>query len=55
MAKPQEEKVSFIQRLKQIGTVFTFTAKQDRWFVPLVTAAVLIPLAVSVALFFVFS
>jgi hypothetical protein len=54
MAKPQEEKVSFIQRLKQIGTVFTFTAKQDRWFVPLVTAAVLIPLAVSVALFFVF-
>jgi hypothetical protein len=47
MAKPQE-KVSFGQRLKQIGTVFSFTAKQDKWFIPLVVAAVLIPLAVTV-------
>jgi hypothetical protein len=46
MAKPQE-KVSFGQRLKQIGMVFSFTAKQDRWFVPLVAAAVLIPLGLT--------
>jgi hypothetical protein len=48
MAKPQE-KVSFGQRLKQIGMVFSFTAKQDKWFVPLVVAAVLIPLAITAA------
>jgi Domain of unknown function (DUF4191) len=47
MAKPQE-KVSFFERLKQIGQVFSFTAKQDRWFVPLLAAAVLIPLALMV-------
>jgi hypothetical protein len=46
MAKPQE-KVSFVQRLKQIGQVFTFTAKQDKWFVPLLLAATLIPLALT--------
>lgn len=47
MAKPQE-KVSFGQRLKQIGMVFSFTAKRDRWFAPLAAAAVLIPLAITV-------
>lgn len=47
MAKPQE-KVSFGTRLKQIGQVFSFTAKQDKWFVPLLVAAVLIPLALTV-------
>jgi hypothetical protein len=47
MAKP-EEKVSFVDRLKQIGQVFAFTAKQDKWFVPLLMAAVLIPLALTV-------
>ncbi|MEV4759475.1 DUF4191 domain-containing protein [Micromonospora sp. NPDC049559] len=47
MAKPQE-KVSFGQRLKQIGMVFSFTAKQDRWFVPLAIVAVLVPLALAV-------
>ena len=46
MAKPQE-KVSFGERLKQIGQVFSFTAKQDKWFVPLLVAAVLIPLALT--------
>src|SRR3954447_4952438 len=49
MAKPQE-KVSFGARLKQIGQVFAFTAKQDKWFVPLVIGAVLIPVAVTVAM-----
>ncbi len=47
MAKPPE-KVSFVDRLKQIGQVFAFTAKQDKWFVPLLAAAVLIPLALTV-------
>jgi hypothetical protein len=47
MAKPQE-KVSFGTRLKQIGQVLSFTAKQDKWFVPLLIAAVLIPLALTV-------
>jgi hypothetical protein len=47
MAKP-EEKVSFGQRLKQIGMVFSFTAKRDKWFLPLVAGAVLIPLALTV-------
>jgi hypothetical protein len=49
MAKPQE-KVSFGERLKQIGQVFSFTAKQDKWFVPLLAVAVLIPLAITVLL-----
>jgi hypothetical protein len=47
MANPQE-KVSFGERLKQIGQVFSFTAKQDKWFVPLLAAAVLIPVALTV-------
>ncbi|MDY7085843.1 DUF4191 domain-containing protein [Paractinoplanes brasiliensis] len=53
MAKPQE-KVSFGTRLKQIGQVFSFTAKQDKWFVPLLLAAVLIPLALTVLLVILF-
>ena len=47
MANPQE-KVSFGERLKQIGQVFSFTAKQDKWFVPLLVAAVALPLALTV-------
>jgi hypothetical protein len=50
MAKPQE-KVAFRTRLKQIGQVFSFTAKRDKWFLPLVAAAVLIPLALTVVAF----
>lgn len=49
MAKGEQEKVGFFGRLKQIGMVFSFTAKQDKWFIPLVAAAALIPLAVTVA------
>ena len=49
MAKPQE-KASFGERLKQIGQVFSFTAKQDKWFVPLLAAAVLLPVALTVLL-----
>ncbi|HTJ32198.1 MAG TPA: DUF4191 domain-containing protein [Dactylosporangium sp.] len=52
MAKAQEpEKVSFFTRLKQIGMVFSFTAKRDKVFVPLVVTVVLVPLiAVGVAI-----
>jgi uncharacterized protein DUF4191 len=51
MAKAQEpEKVSFFTRLKQIGMVFSFTAKRDKLFVPLVLVVILVPLiAVGVA------
>jgi hypothetical protein len=38
------EKVSFWARLRQIGMVFSFTAKRDKLFIPLVIAAVLLPL-----------
>ena len=38
------EKVSFRQRLRQIGMVFSFTAKRDKLFLPLVIAAALVPL-----------
>jgi len=48
MAKPSQEKVGFVERLKQIGMVFRFTAKQDKWFVPLVVGAVLIPVLLTV-------
>jgi Domain of unknown function (DUF4191) len=45
MAKAtQPEKVSFRERLKQIGMVFSFTAKRDRLFVPLVITVVVVPL-----------
>ncbi|GID33025.1 membrane protein [Paractinoplanes brasiliensis] len=46
--------MSFGTRLKQIGQVFSFTAKQDKWFVPLLLAAVLIPLALTVLLVILF-
>jgi hypothetical protein len=45
MAKAQQpEKVSFRQRLKQIGMVFRFTAKRDKAFLPLAVVAALLPL-----------
>jgi hypothetical protein len=51
MAKAAEpEKTGFWQRLRTIGVAFTFTAKRDRLFVPLVAAAVLLPLIAAVVL-----
>jgi Domain of unknown function (DUF4191) len=45
MAKAQEpEKVGFFGRLKQIGMVFSFTAKRDKKFVPYVAVAVAVPI-----------
>lgn len=49
-AQAQEEKVGFFGRLKQIGLVFQFTAKQDKLFVPLVAAAVVVPIGLTVLL-----
>jgi uncharacterized protein DUF4191 len=45
MAKAPE-KVSFRDRLKQIGMVFSFTAKRDKLFLPLAIVAALVPLVV---------
>jgi Domain of unknown function (DUF4191) len=51
MAKAQEpEKVGFFGRFKQIGMVFSFTAKRDRLFIPLVLVGVIVPLAVTIVL-----
>ncbi len=41
------EKVSFGQRLKQIGMVFSFTAKRDKKFIPLTVLAAAVPLAAA--------
>jgi hypothetical protein len=52
MAKAQEpEKVSVWGRFKQIGTVFSFTAKRDRLFVPLVAVVVVVPLVAALVAF----
>jgi Domain of unknown function (DUF4191) len=49
MAKAQQpEKVGFIGRFKQIGMVFAFTAKRDKLFVPLVSAAVAVAVGLTV-------
>jgi hypothetical protein len=41
MAKAQQtQKVGFRERLRQIGMVFSFTAKRDKLFVPLVIVGV---------------
>jgi hypothetical protein len=48
MAQQEQEKVGFVGRLKQIGMVFKFTAKRDRWFLPLGAAALLVPLALTI-------
>src|SRR5690242_2289688 len=50
MAKAAPEKVGFGTRLKQIGMVFSFTAKRDRLFLPLVGAAVALPVIAVVIL-----
>jgi hypothetical protein len=53
MAKAAEpEKIGFIGRIKQIGMVFSFTAKRDKLFIPLVAGATLIAVGITVALFF---
>ena len=51
MAKAAPEKVSFGTRLKQIGMVVGFTAKRDKWFIPLTAIAVVIPVIGALVLF----
>jgi hypothetical protein len=56
MAKAQQpEKVGIIGRIKQIWMVFTFTAKRDKLFIPLVAASTLIAIAITVVLVIVLS
>src|SRR3954451_12010425 len=43
-------KVKFRDRLKQIWTVFTFTAKHDKLFVPLAVVGTVIPLGIGLTL-----
>jgi hypothetical protein len=51
MAKEQEpEKVGFFGRIKQIGMVFSITAKRDKWFIPLVAAVSAVAIALTVVL-----
>ena len=44
------QKVKFRDRIKQIGMVFSFTAKRDRLFIPLVLVGVIVPLAAGIVL-----
>jgi hypothetical protein len=44
------QKVKFRDRIKQIGMVFSFTAKRDRLFIPLVLVGIIVPLAVGIVL-----
>jgi hypothetical protein len=44
------EKVSFRQRLQQIWQIFSYTAKRDRLFLPLVITAFLLPLIAGTVL-----
>jgi len=44
----QPEKTSFRERLKQIGMAFSYTAKRDKLFLPLVILAVGVPLGLTV-------
>src|SRR3954462_5663411 len=45
MAKAQQpNKVPFRERINQIRTAFTFTARHDKLFLPLLAVAVLVPL-----------
>jgi hypothetical protein len=48
MATP--EKVSFRERIRQIGLAFSMTRKQDKLLVPLMLAAFLVPVAVAVVI-----
>ncbi len=53
MAKAADEKASFGTRLKQIGMVFSFTAKRDKLFLPLVVLAAAVPIIAAVVLLLV--
>jgi Domain of unknown function (DUF4191) len=48
MAKATDERPGFLATLKQLPLVFRFTAKRDKWFIPIVAAAVVVALAITV-------
>lgn len=49
MAKAQQpQKVGLRERVRQIGMVFSFTAKRDKLFIPLVAVAAGVPLVLAV-------
>jgi hypothetical protein len=50
MAKEQPEKPSFLQGLKQLPMAIKFTAKRDKWFVPLALVAVIVPIGAGITL-----
>lgn len=52
MAKATQERPGFRETFKRLPLVFKFTAKRDKWFVPLTIAAVVIAVAITVALWF---
>lgn len=47
MANATEERPGFRETLKRLPMVFKFTAKRDKWFVPLVIVAVVIALGIT--------
>jgi hypothetical protein len=56
MAKAtQPENPGFFAQLKQLPLVFSFTAKRDKLFVPLIAAMAVVVIAATVGLFFVVS
>ncbi len=52
MAKATEDRPGFFTQLKRLPLVFKFTAKRDKWFVPLTAVAVVIALGLTAALWF---
>lgn len=47
MARPNQERPGFRETLKRLPLVFKFTAKRDKWFVPLTIAAVVVALGLT--------
>src|SRR5262245_7666856 len=54
MAKT-DERPGFVATLKQLPLVFKFTAKRDKWFVPLVAAAVVLAAGITAAVWLSFA
>jgi hypothetical protein len=52
MAKATQERPGFRETMKRLPLVFKFTAKRDKWFVPLTISAVVLAIAITVALWF---
>jgi hypothetical protein len=55
MAKATEEKPGFLKQLKQLPLVFKFTAKRDKWFVPLIAVSVAAAIALTLLIAWAFA